>query len=549
MKRFSVSSLIFMMMTAPVFAGDFDTAYQSISADNIGRDVEILASDEFEGRGPGGEGERLTINYIAEQFAAAGAEPAFGNSYFQPFGIASYERSGSNRFEISGPDGDLGLTFQDDYVMFAGQPNERIDIAGSSVIFAGFGVTAVEENWDDYTGIDASGATVILFRGDPGTATGDESLFNGMALTYHGLVGTKTENAANHGASSVILVHTDASAGYPWATLSSGGVGGTQYFLSEDPGEHLEMVTHVNEAAARRIFDAAGLDFDVMYEAAAQRDFQAIETTLTATGSMHGTVMPATTNNVVGRITGSDAPDECIIYTAHWDHMGINSNAPTDDTIFNGALDNATGTAMLINLARAFGSLDDNPRRSVYFFATAAEERGFLGTEHYISDPACALADTVAVLNMDAHFPYADNWESMTIPGLGTSELEDVISMAASRFGRIIQDDSNPQAGGFFRSDHWPFIKVGVPGIYAVGGPTEAQVEADPAILPRFEAYMTGGYHHAADEYDANAWLLGGIEEDTQIYFEAGHLLANDTRFPNFYFDAPYRRLRDAMMQ
>lgn len=549
MTRMIAASIATLAFAMPAAADDFDTAYNAITAENIAADVGVLASDEFEGRGPGGRGERLTIDYIATQFAEAGIDPAFGDSYFQPFGIAEYVKNGLASFDLTGPDGALGLAVADDFVLFAGQPEARLEVDTSALVVGGFGITAAEEGWDDYAGMDLTGRTLILFRGDPGTATGDETLFGGTALTVHGLVGTKLENAAAHGASAVILIHTEQSAGYPWATLSSGGVGGTQYFLTEDDGDHLTMVAHVSEEAGRRIFEAAGLDFDTVYSQAATRGFRAFSTDLTASGVLEGEVTPGETNNVVGRVSGTDAPDECVIYTAHWDHMGINPDAPTDDTIFNGALDNATGTSMLINLARAFGSLDTHPRRSVYFFATAAEERGFLGTEHYISDPACALADTVAVFNMDAHFPFADHWEAMTVPGLGTSELEDIVSVAAARLGRTLQDDSNPEAGGFFRSDHWPFIKVGVPGIYAVGSPTETQVEADPDIIPRFQAYMTGGYHHAADEYDADAWLMGGIEGDARIYFEAGHSVANDDRYPNFYLNTPYRRLRDAMLR
>tara|TARA_R110002073_G_scaffold28303_7_gene90020 strand:+ start:458 stop:2116 length:1659 start_codon:yes stop_codon:yes gene_type:complete len=537
------------LLAGPAQADDFDTAYAGISGARIGADVAILASDEFEGRGPGGDGERRTIDYIADQFEAAGVEPVFGASYFQPFAIAEYRRGTDARFDLADAGEAMGLALGDDYVLFAGQAEARLDLAASPVVFGGFGITAPDQDWDDYADINLAGRTLILFRGDPGTATGDADLFEGTAMTVNGLVGTKFENAAEHGARAVILIHTEQSAGYPWATMSSGGVGGTQYFLVEDDDEHLAMVAHVSEEAGRRILGAAGLDFDTAYADAATHGFRAVETGLVASGQLTGAVTLAETNNVVGRISGNEAPDECIIYTAHWDHMGINPDAPTDDTIFNGALDNATGTAMLINLARAFGSLDDSPRRSVYFFATAAEERGFLGTEHYISDPACALADTVAVFNMDAHFPFADHWEALTVPGLGTSELEDIVGEAAARLGRDLQDDGNPQAGGFFRSDHWPFIKIGVPAIYAVGSPNEAQVEADPEIMARFAAYMTGGYHHAADEYDADTWRMGGIEGDTQIYFDAGHRVANDNQFPNFYLQTPYRHLRDAMLR
>lgn len=528
-------------------ADDFQTAYDSITGEAIAADVAVLASDAFEGRGPGGTGEARTVAHIEQAFRAAGIAPGVGNAYVQPFDLAQYTRE-HGRLALRSPSGPVAFEAGTDFVQFAGRPEAMLTLPAGRVVFGGFGIVSPAHDWDDYGDMDLEGATVILFRGDPGTVTGDDTLFDGTAMTQPGLVGSKLETAAARGAAAVLLIHTDASAGYPWATLSSGGVGGTQFFLMESDTPQLDTMAHISEPAARRIFQAAGLDFDEMQAAAAQPGFRARETGLTASGGIEGQLEPLVTRNVIGMIEGREAPHECIIYTAHWDHMGINPDAPTDDTVFNGALDNATGTAMLINIARAYAALDEAPRRSVYFFATAAEERGFLGTKHYIANPSCELTHTIGVFNMDAHFPYADHWNAMVVPGLGTSELEEEIRSAANRLGRTLIDDSSPEAGGFFRSDHWPFIEAGVPGIYAVGSPDEAQIEGDPAILPRFEAYMTGGYHHAADEYDAETWLMGGIEGDARIFFEAGWSLANSQRYPNFRYDSPWRPLRDGMM-
>ncbi|MEE2526137.1 M28 family peptidase [Hyphobacterium sp. HN65] len=518
-----------------------------ISAEAIRADITTLASPEFEGRAPGGVGEEMTVNFIAGQFAEAGIRPGIDGSFYQPFALDAFSPEGRGAFAVEGPDGAVPFELTEDYILYAGQPETSLSIENSRIVLGGFGIRADEADWDDYDGVDLTGATVILFRGDPGTATGDEDLFGGNALSVHGLMSSKNKLAAELGARAVFLVHTTDSAGYPWETLSSGGASGAQYFLEDDDAD-LTLFAHISEPAARRLMEAAGLDYDAVYAVAAEPGFTAIETDLTVDGRHAGSITTTMTRNVVGMIEGSGAPDECIVYSAHWDHMGINPDAPTDDHLFNGALDNATGTAMLINIARAYGRLEEAPRRSVYFFATAAEERGLFGAEYFAAHPPCALPQIVGVLNMDAHFPYSDQWDLMVVPGLGTNELMVELEPVAARFGRVLIDDSNPQAGGFYRSDHYPFIEVGVPGLYAVGAPTPEQAEADPQINEGFAWYMANGYHHAADEIDQPfTWRLGGLTDDARIYFELGWRLANSDRWPNFTKGTPWRALRDEM--
>jgi Zn-dependent M28 family amino/carboxypeptidase len=543
-------SLLALAAANPVLAQDDPamlTAMDTITAQNIRADIAALTSPEFEGRAPGGVGEEMTVNFIAGQFAQAGVQPGIDGSFMQAFELAEFRPDNGGDMSISGPDGDVAFELTDDYVLYAGQPEESLQIENSRIVVGGFGIRAEEDGWDDYAGMDLTGATVILFRGDPGTATGDEALFGGNALSVHGLVGSKNDLAAELGADAVLLVHTDASAGYPWETLSSGGTSGVQYSL-EDEEADLTLFAHISEPAARRLLTAAGLDYDAVYEAAAAPGFTAIETGLTASGELTGSVSSTMTRNVVGMIEGSEAPEECVIYSAHWDHMGINPDAPTEDQLFNGAVDNAIGTSMLINIAQAFASLPEAPRRSVYFFATAAEERGLYGAEYFVNNAPCELRNIVGDLNMDAHFPYSDHWGLMVVPGLGTNELMTELEGPASRFGRYLVDDSNPQAGGFYRSDHYPFIAAGVPGLYAVGAPTPEQASADDRINRGFEWYMANGYHHAGDEMDRPyVWRLGGVTEDTKIYFELGWRLSSTDIWPNFTEGTPWRAMRDEM--
>ena len=543
-------SLLALTAASPALAQDDPamlTAMDTITAANIRADIATLASPAFEGRGPGGVGEEMTVSFISGQFAEAGISPAINGSFMQAFELTEFRPDGPGDMSISGPDGDIPFELADDYVIYGGQPAERLIVENSRVVIGGFGIRADEESWDDYEGVDLTGATVILFRGDPGTATGDETLFDGNALTVHGLIGSKIDLAAELGAEAILLVHTPESAGYPWTSLSSGGGGNVQYSL-QDGDPDVSIFAHISEPTARRLMEITGLDYDEVYAAASAPGFTAIETELTADGEKSGSVSSTMTRNVVGMIEGSEAPDECLVYTAHWDHMGINPNAPTDDHLFNGALDNATGTSMLINIARAYASLPEAPRRSVYFFATAAEERGLYGAEYFVDNSPCELRNIVGALNMDAHFPYSDHWGLMVVPGLGTNDLHAGLESAAERFGRYLVDDPNPAAGGFYRSDHYPFIAAGVPGLFAVGAPTEEQAVADDRPGRGFGWYMANGYHHAADEIDQPfVWRLGGIAEDAKVFFELGWQLSNSDTWPNFAEGTPWRAMRDEM--
>lgn len=523
-------------------------AAASISPEAIRTDVVALASPEFGGRAPASPGEHATVAYIAERFAAAGVAPGIDGAYVQPLALAEFRADAGGMLAVAGPAGAVPLAPQDDYVLHAGRPAPALAVERSTIVIGGFGIRADEMGWNDYAGLDdLAGKTVVLFRGDPGTATGDPALFGGEALSENGLVGTKAELAAALGAAAVLLVHTEASAGYPWQTLASGGGTGVQYSLP-DGRPRLTLFAHLSEGAARRLLANAGHDYDRVLAAAAAPGFSAIETDLVLSGKMSGEVSSIVTRNVVGMIKGAEAPDECVVYTAHWDHMGSKPDADGEDALFNGAVDNATGTAMLIAIAQAYARLTDPPRRSVYFFATAAEERGLLGARHFVEQPPCEIRNIVAALNMDAHFPYSDRWDAMVVPGLGSSELTTALETVAGRYGRVLVDDPNPAAGAFFRSDHYPFIKAGVPGLYAVGAPTAAQVEADPSIQESFAWYMANGYHQAADEVDQPyPWRLGGLTDDARILFELGWQLASSDAWPNFAEGTRWRALRDQM--
>jgi len=518
----------------------------AIVKEDLARHIEILASDAFEGREPGTEGERKTLDYLERAFRAAGAEPALGRSYRQRVPMVEVLRGGSMACVAHTPAGAVTLVPDSQFVALVGRPTDRADIARAPVAYVGYGIRAPEYGWDDYAGLDLRGGVAMFFRSEPGDST-DQRFFRGRDLTVHGVPSTKYELAARLGARAAIVVHTDATAGYPWSTLSGGGFGTKQMFLADKQDvPHLEAVVHMSEPAARALLGAAGLDFDDLVRRAGQRGFAGVATGIALDVRLATKSRAVTSHNVVARIRGREAPDECVVYTAHWDHVGRNT-ALAGDQIFNGAVDNATGTAALVELAQAYAALPERPRRSVYFVATTAEEKGLLGAEYYARNPLRPLAQTVAILNLDAHFPYG-SYPAMTTPGLGLSELDEVMGRAAAALGRTLQPDGAPEAGAFYRNDTYPFVKRGVPSLFSVGNPSDQEPEDSPVHRALLD-YVQNKYHKPGDEYDAATWDLTGVEEDVRVYFACGLELANDVRFPNWRFDTEFRRLRDAMRE
>ncbi|MHA7873213.1 MAG: M28 family peptidase, partial [Hyphococcus sp.] len=323
--------------------------------------------------------------------------------------------------------------------------------------------------------------------------------------------------------------------------------GNAQFFIDASNDEPaLDISIQVSEPAAERLFVFANKDYEAATTAAAAAPGRGFAFDASADIHFESERRRLKSSNVVATIKGAVKPDECVIYTAHWDHIGVNPDLE-GDTIFNGALDNATGTAGLLELAEAFARLPERPRRSVYFVATAVEEKGLLGAQYLVDNPICEPEKTVAVLNMDSHFPFG-SFDAMTIVGYGYSELQDEFETAAAKVGRVIQPDSNPEVGAFFRNDSYPFAKAGIPAIYAVGGPRNGTLESNPELLARYIDFGANKYHKPGDEYDPETWDLTGVEEDVRVFFEVGRSLATGTRFPNWRYDLPYRERRDSMM-
>jgi Zn-dependent M28 family amino/carboxypeptidase len=421
-------------------------ALDSITAEDLAKDTQILASDEFEGRAPASEGEIKTINFLRDEFQKVGPKPGNGESYFQEIPMVVMEADPAARLDILGDKTSVSFAYKEDFVAETLRVAEEVSLADSEMVFAGYGIVAPEYNWNDYEGLDVRGKTVVVLVNDPGYATQDPGLFTGRAMTYYGRWTYKYEEAARQGAAGCFIVHETEPAAYPWSVVQNGWTGPQFNLVREDKNmSRCAADGWLNLEAARKIFESAGLDFDTVKAEATKRGFRAVPLGLKASLTLRNNVKNVTSNNVIGLLPGSERPDEYVIYMAHWDHFGINP-ALEGDQIFNGALDNATGTAALIELAEGFQKLKRLPQRSIVFLAVTGEEQGLIGSEYYATHPIFPAAKTVGVINMDALNIYGP-MKDITVVGYGLSELDGYIEAAAKESGRTVSSDPSPEKG------------------------------------------------------------------------------------------------------
>ena len=533
----------------------------SVTGDELAAHVEVLASDAFEGRFPGTAGEARTVAYLSAAYARAGLEPLVGGSFLQPVPLRETRVAVRRELALSGDD-ERELTFPED-VLWYPPPEGHATGGGASgglrdapVFFAGHGVVAPEHGWDDYAGLDVRGALVVALWGDPPAPEDDPTRFEGAGLSPHGTRAAKAAAASARGAAALLLVHAQERVGVgfelladhavkPSYTLADGSEGTPATSSGEDDPGLLQGT--LPGPGLDALLVAAGHDAAAVRAAADAGDTAGFALPWTATVELATSRRDVVSHNVVGWLPGSERPDEVVVYTAHWDHVGLRATPDAaGDRICNGAVDNATGTAALLEIAQAFGGLATPPERSVLFLATTSEEQGLLGAEHYAAHPLVPLEDTVGVLNMDALFPFGET-KGMTVVAMGSSELEQPLAVAAAAVGRRLYPDPSPELGAFYRSDHYPFAKRGVPALFAVGGPAHDPDVGETVSFERFVDYVTHRYHQPADEYDPATWDMAGIVQDVRTFFHTGWLLARDERFPNWVEGSEYRPLRDAM--
>ena len=523
-------------------------ALESITIEEMKDRISVLASDEFLGRLPATAGEEKTIRYLEEQFKLTGLKPASGDSYFQEVPLVKITAdTASMKMNIRGGGKELALKFFDDFAGGTPQVTESINVDNSDIIFAGYGIIAPEFNWNDYEGLDVKGKTVLMLINDPGYASSDTSLFTGKAMTIYGRWTYKFEEAARQGAAAAIIIHETGAAAYPWAVVQNGWAG-PDYSLEENylSKSDLQFQGWVTTECAKKIFDSAGLDYDALISSAAKPGFKPIVMNLKASISFKNRFEFTKSKNVAALWPGSDRADEYIIYTSHWDHFGV-FPAVNGDSIMNGAVDNATGTAALIEIAEAFASLPEKQDRSVLFLAVTCEEQGLLGSKFYAENPLFPLNKTAAVINMDALNIFGKT-NDMTIVGLGNSALDDYAVAVLKKHGRYATADPTPEKGMYFRSDHFSFAQAGVPSLYLAKGIDDAEHGKEWG-LAETDKWIMKNYHKPSDNYDPDNWKFDGMTDDIKIFFEVGYNLSMSEEFPDWKPGSPFKPLRDNMMK
>ena len=516
-----------------------------IDADDFAEHVRQLASDDFGGRAPGTAGEEKTVEYIKAQFARIGLQPGNGSDWFQDVAMVETTADESATLDLKIGDTEQVLKFGDDMVIGTRTGQPLVNVKDSELVFVGYGVDAPEQQWNDYADLDVKGKTVVMLVNDPGFHAKDAKLFDGERMTYYGRWTYKFEEAARKGAAAALIIHDTEGASYGWDVVKNSW-SGAQYDLpaKDDPDPRVPAQGWISGAAAEALFKAAGQDLAALRKAANKRGFKPVPLAATMSLDLKSTTSEKTSRNVIGLLPGSERPDEAIVYMAHWDHLGTHEGE-SDDNIYNGAVDNATGVAAIIEIAEAMRKSPTPPKRSVLFLAVTLEESGLLGSKYYVAHPVIPLDKTVGAINLDALAPIGKA-RDITVVGKGSSELEDILKPILDSQNRVISGESNTAAGYYFRSDHFNFAKAGVPALYLDSGSDlveGGQAAGDAAA----KDYTELRYHKAADHYDPASWKLDGIIEDLQVALSVGEALANDGQWPNWREGNPFKAARDAM--
>lgn len=512
------------------------TALAAITADSYKAHIAQLASDEFLGRKPFTKGDTLTVNYIEQQFKSLGLEPGNGDTYFQEVPmveITSKPITPSLTFE--GSKGSSKFNYLDDFVIGTRKLKENVQIKNTELVFAGFGIVAPEYDWNDYEGLDVKGKTVVVMVSDPGRY--DKNLFKADTMTYYGRWRYKFEEAGRQGAAGILIIHETGAASYGWDVVRSGWSGPQLELTTNNQDELPEFEGWISLETAQNLFTLGGLDSKLMEEAK-KPGFKARPMNIKTKIELKNTFRHSKSNNVIAQIKGTKRPDETIIYTAHWDHLGV-GEAVNGDSIYNGAIDNAAGVAALFEIAKAFKAAKHQPERTIVFIALTAEEEGLLGSSYYANNPVFPLNKTVANLNMDAFNPLGAT-KDVSIVGIGQTEIEDYVERSAAKFGRTVAGEKNPTSGGFYRSDHFNFIKKGVPGLFMGSG--SELLSTDTAAIEKRKAALANRYHKPQDELDDN-WDFEGILADIRLFFDIGYTMSQEKTFPQFKAKSEFREL------
>ncbi|MGI8820310.1 MAG: M20/M25/M40 family metallo-hydrolase [Chthoniobacterales bacterium] len=528
-------------------------AESAIDPGDLLKHITVLASDEFEGRAPGSKGEELSVKYITEQFKSAGLKPGNPNgTYIQEVPLAGITTTPTAAFSMGGQT--MNLKFPDDYVASSGRLQEDIHCKDSGIVFVGYGIVAPEYGWDDYKDVDVKGKTILMLINDPpipdpkDPAKLDPGMFKGQAMTYYGRWSYKYEIAAQKGAAAAVIIHETGPAAYPYSVVRTSW--SKENFEIDRPNKNMDQVgvrAWITLDVAQKLLAESGQDFEKLKAAAVRKDFRPVAIGATADFSLQQAVRSFKSHNVVGKIEGSDSKlkDEWVVYSAHWDHLGKHPDVEGDQ-IFNGAVDNATGVAGLIELAQAHRALKTATKRSVLFLATTAEEAGLLGAKYYAENPLYPLEKTLADINMDGLAVWGKTHDIEDTSN-GNSTLDDLLAAAAEHHGKAMTPNSQPEKGSFYRADQFEFSKFGVPSLYTGAG---KEVLGKPANFgqEKKDEFVSQHYHQPSDQVNPE-WDLTGGAQDVQLLFEVGYRVANGDTWPEWKPGNEFKARRDASLK
>jgi Zn-dependent M28 family amino/carboxypeptidase len=529
----------------PVTIETMQPALAHFTAEGLLRRIEALAHDSMMGRAPGTAGEERTVRYLESEFRAIGLAP--GNpdgTYIQNVPLVGITPQVTASLVVNGRT--VPLEGPRDYIASSRRVVPEVSVRNSDLVFVGYGIVAPEYDWDDYKDVDVTGKTIVMLVNDPGYTSQDDALFRGRTMTYYGRWTYKYEIAAEKGAAAAIIIHETGPAGYPFEVLTAGFQ--RESFDIQSPDNNMSRVAveaWMPEPAIRQHLGQMGHDFDQLRQAALQRDFRPVELGAQASFDLRQTWREVQSRNVLGRIEGARRPDEFVIYTAHWDHLGTGP-AVNGDSIYNGAVDNASGTAAVLEVAEAFMQLALPPDRSILFLLVTAEEQGLLGAKYYAENPLYPLEKTVAAINIDAPQNQWGRSEDVVVVGYGNSTLDDVLKAAVETQGRTVDADPEPEKGFYFRSDHFEFAKQGVPALYTKSGVRIIGQPEGYGQAKRAE-YTANDYHKPSDEVKAD-WDLTGATEDAQLMFQVGYRVAQSVAFPEWSPGNEFRARRELML-
>ena len=537
--------LVALGACAPAVSTTTAPANVTASKDRIAADIKTVSSDAFLGRGPATRGEELATSYIRDQLKAAGLQPGGPNgSWFQDVPLLQSDIVGKPSLSVTVNGENHPLTQGQEIAVRASMQNvSSVNIQNAPIVFLGYGIKAPERNWDDFKGENVRGKVGIVLVNDPDFETGQGD-FGGKTMTYYGRWTYKYEEAARQGLAALLIVHETAPASYGWATVKNSNTNTMFDIVRPNPAEvHPLLEGWVQHDDAVQLFEAVGQSYDALKKLAQTREFKPVNlqgATFSASYQLKQETIHS--KNVLGRLPGTTHPNETVLYGAHWDHLGVGAPDARGDTIYNGAVDNGTGIASVLELARMFAS-GPKPQRSVVFAFWTAEEKGLLGSEYYAANPVYPLETTVAGFNIDALSPTGRTHDAIVV-GSGQSDLEDRLKAVLAANNRVITPDASPEAGYFFRSDHFPMAKRGVPMLYMDSG--EDLLNGGVAGGKAYDAaYRRDAYHQPADEYDPAKWDLSGIAEDVGVLYSLGMQLADSRDWPNYRQTSEFRPVRD----